>query len=162
MRSPVPLLSRQLDAMKGVLAKAEAHARGRGEEPDALLALRLAPDMLPLAAQVRIACDHAKGAAYRLAGREVPVVADDESTLAELLARIDRTLALIAAVGAAEFEGAEAREVAMRMRGGELRMTGEDYWESFAAPNFFFHAATAYGILRHHGVPLGKRDFLGA
>jgi hypothetical protein len=162
MQSPVPALARQLRAMKGVLAKAEAHAREQGADPGQMLGLRLAPDMLPLVNQVRIACDHAKGATYRLAGREVPPLADEEASFQDLQARLDRTLELIAAVPEAEFEGAEGREVVLRTRMGEMTLTGSDYLWFFALPNFFFHATTAYDVLRANGVPLGKRDFLGA
>lgn len=162
MQSPVPAFQRQLAAMKGVLAKAEAHATAQGTDPAAMLALRLAPDMLPLVSQVRVACDHAKGAACRLSGREVPAVADDEASLDDLQKRIDGTLALVAQVPDAAFEGAEGRQVTLRLRVGEMTMSGHDYLWFFALPNFFFHAATAYDILRANGVALGKRDFLGA
>ena len=158
MQSPVPAFARQLQAMKGVLAKAEA----LGPDPGRMLELRLAPDMLPLVNQVRIACDHAKGATYRLAGREVPSLADEEASFDDLQARLDRTLELIAAVPEAEFAGAEGREVTLRLRSGEMTLTGHDYLWFVALPNFFFHATTAYDILRANGVPLGKRDFLGA
>lgn len=161
MPSPVPAFTRQLSALRGVLDKGEAHATEQGTASAAMLELRLAPDMLPFVNQVRIACDHAKGAAYRLSGREVPSVADDEASFADLRGRIDRTLALIAEVPEAEFEGAEAREVTLRLRTGEMTVSGHDYLWFFALPNFFFHATTAYDILRAHGVPLGKRDFLG-
>lgn len=162
MQSPIPAFARQLTALKGVLDKAEAHAAAQGADPAAMLQLRLAPDMLPFVNQVRIACDHAKGAAYRLTGREVPGVPDDEASFEDLRGRIDRTLALIAEVPEAEFEGAEGREVTLRLRMGEMTLSGHDYLWFFALPNFFFHATTAYDILRANGVPLGKRDFLGA
>lgn len=162
MQSPVPAFARQLRAMKGVLAKAQAHAEAQGVDPARMLELRLAPDMLPLVNQVRVATDHAKGATYRLSGREVPPLADEEASFEDLEARLDRTLELIAAVPEAEFKGAEGREVVLRTRMGEMTLTGSDYLWFFALPNFFFHATTAYDILRVNGVPLGKRDFLGA
>lgn len=161
MQSPVPAFARQLRAMKGVLAKAEAHAEAQGVDPGRMLDLRLAHDMLPLVNQVRVATDHAKGATYRLAGREVPPLADEEASFQDLQARLDRTLELIAAVPEAEFEGAEEREVTLRTRLGEMTFKGSDYLWFAALPNFFFHATTAYDILRANGVPLGKRDFLG-
>lgn len=161
MQPAIAAMSRQLGALKAILQKAEDHCAARRIEPSVLLNDRLAPDMLPFVAQVRIACDHAKGAAYRLAGLEVPRVEDTEASLEELRDRIDRTLALMAEVPEEAFAGAETRTVQLRMRMGEMTLSGRDYLWHFALPNFFFHATTAYNILRHNGVELGKRDFLG-
>lgn len=158
----IPAFIQQLEALKGVLAKAAAHAEARKIDPAVLLNARLFPDMFPMLRQVQIAADFAKGAAARLAGREVPKWADDEKTFAELLARLDRTLAFIKEIPAAEIVGQEGRAISLMAGGNELKFTGEPYLTGFVLPNFYFHAATAYAILRHSGVELGKRDFLGS
>lgn len=157
----LPALQRTLSMLLNLLDKAEAHARARGFEPEAFLALRLAPDMLPFGRQIQIACDMAKGCAARLAGREVPKWADDESTLEQYRARIRRTLDFVADVDAAALDGADAREIVLPMRSGEMRMTGEAYLRDFVLPNLYFHASMVYALLRGAGVELGKKDFLG-
>ena len=162
MQDAISAITRQLSALRAVLQKAEDHCAARRIDPAVLLGSRLFPDMYPLSRQVQIACDHAKGAAHRLAGREVPSMPDTETTFAELRDRIDRTLAMVQDLPAEAFEGAEARSITMKMRSGELTFSGRDYLWTFALPNLFFHAATAYNILRHNGLDLGKRDFLGA
>jgi hypothetical protein len=162
MQDAKSAITRQLSALRAVLQKAEDHCAARRIDPAVLLGCRLFPDMYPLSRQVQIACDHAKGAAHRLAGREVPSMPDTETTFAELRDRIDRTLAMVQDLPAEAFEGAEARSITMKMRSGELTFSGRDYLWTFALPNLFFHAATAYNILRHNGLDLGKRDFLGA
>lgn len=161
MHDAIAAMSRQLAALGGVLRKAEDHREARGIEPAALLQSRLYPDMLPFWRQVTVACDHGKGAAYRLAGRDVPSMPDTETSLEELRDRIERTRALMAEVPAEAYRGAEERTVTIRNRLGELTFSGRDYLWSFAVPNFWFHATTAYAILRHNGVEIGKRDFLG-
>jgi len=143
------------------LDKAEAHATARRFDPANYLGLRLAPDMLPLARQVQIASDMAKGCMSRLAGQEVPKWADDEATLDDLRERIRRTMAHIEAVPAEALDGSESREIVVPTRVAELRFSGEDYLRHFVLPNFYFHATTLYALLRHAGVDLGKRDFLG-
>ena len=158
----VPVFQHMLLALDDILVKAGGHAAESGQAEAALLDARLAPDMLPFVRQVQIACDHAKGAVSRLSGREVPSFADEEASLAELRARIGRTLDVVASVGEAEMEGSETREVTIRAGQRELRFDGLTYLLHFALPNFFFHATTAYDILRSAGVPLGKADFLGA
>jgi hypothetical protein len=159
----VPVFQRILANMLDWLDKAQAHAEARRFSPDNYVGLRLAPDMLPLASQVRIACDTAKGCARRLAAIEAPVHADDETTLDQLRERIRSTLDYLAAVPEQNFEGSEARTIEIPRRSGEpLRFDGESYLKHFALPNFFFHATTAYALLRHAGVELGKTDFLGA
>ena len=162
MHDAVSAMSRQLAALAGVLQKAEDHCAAKSIEPAALLQFRLYPDMLPFWRQVTIACDHGKGAAYRLAGREVPSIPDTETSFAELRERIERTRALMAELSPEAFEGAEERSVTMKMRMGEMTFSGRDYLWKFAFPNLLFHATTAYNILRHNGVEIGKRDFLGA
>lgn len=159
----VPVFARMLGNMLGWLDKAEAHAQARGFSADNYLGLRLAPDMLPFASQVRIACDNAKGCARRLAGVEAPVHADDETTLEQLRARIRSTLEFIESVPEERFEDCESRPIEIPIRNREpLRFDGESYLKQFALPNTFFHLTTAYALLRHAGVPLGKADFLGA
>ncbi|EYD77645.1 hypothetical protein Rumeso_00811 [Rubellimicrobium mesophilum DSM 19309] len=162
MQDAIAAMTRQLSALRGLLQKAEDHCAARRIDPSVLLGCRLFPDMYPLSRQVQIACDHAKGAAHRLAGREVPSVPDVETTFAELRDRIDRTATLVRELPAEAYEGAETRTVTLKMRTGEVTFTGRDYLWKFALPNLYFHAATAYNILRHNGVELGKRDFLGA
>jgi uncharacterized protein len=158
----VPMMRLMLQNMLAWLDKAEAHATARRFKPDNYLGLRLAPDMLPFSRQVQIASDHAKGCVARLAGVENPKYDDSESSLDELRARIRKTLAFIDSIPADKVRGSEAREVVLPMRAGELRYTGEDYLRHFALPNFYFHCTTAYALLRHAGVELGKVDFLGA
>jgi hypothetical protein len=150
-----------LRSLSAILDKAEAHAAARKIEPAALTAFRLYPDMFPLTRQVQIACDTAKGAVARLAGVEVPKHEDTEQSFAELKARIARTLDFIESVPAAKVDGSEEREVVLKLRSGERRFAGADYLLAHAWPNFYFHLTTAYNILRHNGVELGKRDFLG-
>jgi hypothetical protein len=159
--SSAPVLLRMLGNMLVWLDKAEAHATARRFDPANYLGLRLAPDMLPLARQVQIASDMAKGCMSRLAGQEVPKWADDEATLDDLRERIRRTMAHIEAVPAEALDGSESREIVVPTRVAELRFCGEDYLRHFVLPNFYFHATTLYALLRHAGVDLGKRDFLG-
>ena len=160
----VPVFRQMLGSLKGLLAKAEAHAAARGFEPGVLLQARLYPDMFPLLRQVLIACDFAKGAAARLAGAEVPSVPDNEQTVAELQARIDSTIAFLDSLPAADFDGAETRAIVLRPgTPREQRFDGgEGNLLHYALPQFFFHVTTAYALLRHNGVEVGKRDFMGA
>jgi hypothetical protein len=157
----VPVLQRSLKALDAILAKAEAHAHARKIEPAVLLQARLAPDMFPLLKQVQLASDFAKGSVSRLAGIEPPRFADDETSFAQLHDRIARTLDVVGGVERKAFEGAESRDVTMTIRGESHVMSGLVYLTQVALPNFFFHATTAYDILRHNGVELGKRDFIG-
>jgi uncharacterized protein len=147
--------------LSALLDKAQAYVDARKIDPLALTAFRLYPDMFPLSRQVQISCDTAKGAVARLAGVEIPKHEDTEKTLEELKSRIARTLDFIESVPAAKIDGSEEREVVLQMRTGERRFRGAEYLLGFAHPNFYFHVATAYNILRHNGVELGKRDFLG-
>jgi hypothetical protein len=158
----LPVFDTSLRNLRHCLEKALAHARDRGFDAQVLVGVRLAPDMLPLAAQVRIACDTAKLAAARLAGIEAPRHADEETTLEELQARIDTTLAFLATVPAAAIDGSEERTIRFPVgRDRQMReMTGEAYLKHWAVPNLYFHVTTAYALLRHNGVPLGKPDFL--
>jgi hypothetical protein len=157
-----PRFAHTLKALSAILDKAQAHCDAKKIDPLALTQFRLYPDMFPLARQVQIACDTAKGAVARLGGVEIPKHEDTEQSFAELKARIAKTVEFIASVGAAKIDGSEEKEIVLKMRAGEIRFSGLDYLLGFAYPNFYFHCATAYDILRHNGVELGKRDFLGS
>ena len=158
----VPIFARQLRSLTVWLDKAEAFAAEKKFDPAVLLAARLAPDMLPFTKQVQIACDSAKFGVARLAGAEAPAFDDSETTVAELRTRIARTLDYIESVPAAQVDGSEGRDITLPTRSGEpRRFKGLAYLQHFVLPNFFFHCTTAYALLRHNGVPLGKTDFLG-
>jgi hypothetical protein len=158
----VPVFVRTLGNLSAILKKAEADAAARGYDPAVLVNARLAPDMLPLAKQVQIACDSAKGCAARLGGIEAPVMPDTEASLPELIERVGKTLAFLGTVQAAQIDGSEGREIVLKMRGNEVKFQGQAFLLHFALPNFFFHVTTSYAILRHNGVVLGKSDYLGA
>ncbi len=160
--SSIPLFQQMLGGLKGVLAKAEAHATAKNIDPNALLQARLFPDMFPLLKQVQVATDFAKGVAHRLADLEVPKMEDSELTFADLQARIDKVLALMNGIDAAQFEGAATREIVTQAgTPKEKRFTGQSYLVNYGLPHFFFHTTTAYDILRHNGVEVGKRDYIG-
>jgi len=158
----VPVIAHMLGSMLPWLDKAQAHADARKFDSANYMGLRLAPDMLPFVKQIQIACDMAKGCVARLAGQEVPKWDDDETTLDDLRARIRRTRDYVNGFTPEQIDGSDAREIALTMRAGERRFSGEDYLKSYVLPNVYFHATTAYALLRHAGVELGKRDFLGA
>ena len=161
-QASVPVFKTRLKALSRVLDKAEANAAERKIDPAVFLAARLAPDMLNLTKQVQIATHHAKGAPSRLAGREVPKYEDTEASFAELKARIEKTIAYLDTFSPADIDGSEGRTIEWKGGQRELKFTGMDYLLGFAMPNFYFHVVTAYGILRHNGVPLGKMDFMVA
>jgi hypothetical protein len=150
-----------LHNLSAMLDKAEAHCEAKKIEPLALTSFRLYPDMLPFTRQVQIACDSAKGAVARLAGLEIPKHEDTEQSFAELKARIAKTLDFIQSVKPAQIDGSEEREVVIKLRGQDAKFRGLQYLLNFVWPNFYFHVTTAYNILRHNGVELGKRDFIG-
>ena len=158
----VPTANRMLGNLSKILDKAAAFAEARKVEPAVLLNARLAPDMFALTRQVQSACDMAKGAAGRLSGSEIPKFEDNETSIAELKARVARTLAFINGIDAAGYEGSEEREIVLQLRSGELRFNGLVYLRDFVLPNVYFHVTAAYLILRHNGVELGKTDFIGA
>ena len=159
----VPVLQRQLGAMLTWLDKAEAFATARKFDANNYLQLRLAPDMLPLLAQVRITSDSAKGCVARLSGQEAPKFDDNEATFAELRGRVQKTLAYIETVAASAIDGSEARAIVIPMRNRDpLQFSGEVFLKHWALPNFFFHITMTYALLRHAGVELGKSDFLAA
>ena len=157
----VPAFQRGFAVLSKLLDKAEAFAEEKKIKPEILVNARLAPDMLSLAGQIQRLSDTAKGAAARLTGTEAPSFPDDETTLGDLRARIEKTTAYLVSVPKAAFEGAEDRTVVLKTRGGEMSSSGKDYLLTFVLPNFYFHLTTAYAILRHNGVAVGKLDFLG-
>jgi uncharacterized protein len=157
-----PVFLQMLNALSANLDKGVAHAKAKGLDPAELVGARLAPDMFPLSRQVQIATDHAKGATARLSGRENPKYEDNESTIDELKARIAKTIAFVSSVPASEIDGSEERDVTITVGGQPRTMKGQHYLFHNALPNFFFHVTTAYDILRHKGVEVGKRDYMGS
>jgi hypothetical protein len=157
----VPVFSQMLTALDKVLSKAEADATARKIDPQVFTNGRLAPDMLPLTRQIQIMTDQAKGGASRLAGLEPPKWADDEKSFADLHERVAKTIAHLKTFKPESFDGAETRAIELKFPGATLNFTGKDYLLGFVVPNFYFHYTTAYAILRHNGVQIGKQDFLG-
>jgi hypothetical protein len=157
----VPVFTRALTNLSAILDKALVHCEAKKIDPAVLLGMRLYPDMFPLLRQVRIACDFAKGSCARLAGQEVPQWEDNEVTFADLKARIQRTIDFISTFTPAQIDAAPGRDVTVTMRGENKTFESMHYLLTMALPNFWFHATTAYAILRHAGVELGKKDFIG-
>jgi hypothetical protein len=157
----IPIFTLSLNNLAAILDKAASHATTKKVDPKVLPAARLIVDMLPLSAQIQIACDTAKGAAARLASIEIPKHEDTEATFDELKARIAKTLEFIKSVKPEQLQGAETREIVLKFPQNTLKFTGIDYLTNFVLPNFFFHVTIAYALLRKNGVELGKRDFLG-
>lgn len=159
----VPIASRMLGNLSAILEKGEAFATAKKIEPSVLLNARLAPDMFALTRQVQIACDMIKGGAARLGGVEVPSHPDDETTFAQLKARVAKVRDFVNSIPAANFAGSENKPLTLKMRHGDRHFdNGLDYLRFYAMPNFYFHITTTYAILRHNGVELGKSDFIGA
>lgn len=157
----IPALAAALKNLKGILQKGAAHAQERGIEESALTAFRLYPDMFPLSRQVQIATDMAKGCAARLAGVEPPKYPDTEVSFSQLIERVDRVQAYLQEFQPAQIDGSEERPIVIKTPRGDLHFNGQQYLQFFVLPNVYFHCATAYNILRHNGVALGKADFLG-
>jgi hypothetical protein len=157
----VPVFTQMLESLDKVLSKAEADATARKIDPQVFVNGRLAPDMLPLVRQVQIMTDQAKGGSSRLAGQEPPKWADDEATFADLHARVAKTIAHLKSFKPAQFDGAETRAIELKFPNATFNFTGKDYFLKFVVPNFYFHYTTAYAILRHNGVQIGKADFIG-
>jgi hypothetical protein len=160
-QASVPRFANTLKNLSAMLGKAQAHCEARKIDPLVLTASRLYPDMFALARQVQVTCDTAKGAMARLAGVEIPKHEDSEKTFEELQARIAKTLAFIEGFKPAQIDGTEEKVLEIKLGSMEVKWAGMQYLLGFALPNFYFHAATAYGILRHNGVELVKRDFIG-
>lgn len=158
----IPVFKQMLGGLSQVLAKAEAHATAKKIDPNALLQARLFPDMFPLLRQVQVATDFAKSVSARLAGVEVPKLEDNEQTFADLQARIVTVLAFISGLSPAQFDDASTREIVTQAgTPKEKRFSGESYIFNYGLPHFFFHTTTAYAILRHNGVEVGKKDYVG-
>jgi uncharacterized protein len=157
----IPIFTLSLNNLATILDKAASHSEEKKVDPKALPATRLIVDMLPLSAQIQIACDTAKGAAARLAGLEIPKHEDTEATISELKARVVKTLEFMRTIKPEQLQGAETREVTLQFPQSTLKFNGLNYLTNFALPNFFFHVTMAYALLRKNGVELGKRDFLG-
>ena len=158
----IPMMTRGLTNMSAILDKAAAHAATKKFDPVVLAQARLFPDMHPLARQVQIACDTAKGAAARLAGIEVPKHEDTETTFAELKARIAKTVDFLKSVTAVQLKDAESRAIEIKFPNGSWKFTGLAYLTDFVLPNFYFHVSMFYALLRKNGIEVGKGDFLGA
>jgi uncharacterized protein len=159
-QATVPPFRSMLKNLQAVMAKAEAHCEARKIEPAAFLNSRLYPDMLPFTSQVQIASDNVKGAAGRLSGAEIPKFEDTEKSFPELQARIDKTIAFLDTLTEAQFEGADQRDIVLQLRDRKLDFKGADYLTLWAIPNIYFHITTAYALLRHGGVEIGKKDYL--
>ena len=157
----VPVLQKGLGNLKALLQKGEAYAAAKKVDAPVLLNARLALDMFTLTRQVQIATDTVKGACARLTGQEVPKYEDNEVTFADLYARIDKTLTFISSIKAADIDGQEERDISIAPGGKELKFKGQPYLLLWVLPNFYFHVMAAYAILRHHGVDVGKMDYLG-
>ena len=156
-----PVFQRSLTNLKGILTKAAAHAVAKKIDESVFLTARLSPDMFPLLRQVQITCDFAKGPCARLAGIDVPKFEDDEKTFADLMARIDKTIAYVGTFRPAQIDGQEDRDISITIAGNPVAFKGQVYLIHFGLPNFYFHMSMAYAILRHNGLDIGKNDFLG-
>jgi hypothetical protein len=160
-QASVPVFVRTLTNLKNILAKGAAHAQAKKIDEEGFMQARLAPDMFPFTSQVHIATDMARAGAARLTGNDPPKYEDTEKTFAELIARVEKTIAYVQSVPAAQFEGAETRKIVRPVRGQPKEFTGLNYLQQFIIPNLYFHTATAYDLLRHNGVDVGKADFIG-
>jgi hypothetical protein len=156
----VPVFRQMLSALGSIIDKTIAHADAKKIDQAVYAAARLYPDMFPFSRQIGVATDFAKGASARLAGVEVPKFEDTEVTLADLKARLQKTLDFIATLKPAQFEGAETRDITIQLRAGPTVFKGQPYLLHYAMPNFYFHTTTAYAILRHNGIEIGKPDFI--
>jgi hypothetical protein len=160
-QASIPRFVNILGNLSNILDKAQAYVDAKKIDTVTLTTYRLFPDMLPMTTQIQIACDAAKGVVARLAGVEIPVYEDNEKTLSDLKARIAKTVAFIRAVTPAQIDGTEDKEIVIKRGDKETHYKGMQFLLSHALPNFYFHVTTAYNILRHNGVEIGKRDYLG-
>ncbi len=161
-QASVPVFVKGLTNLRAILDKATAHAEAKKIDGAVFLNARLFPDMVPLSGQVQIASDMARGTMARLTGNDPQAWEDDEKTIADLVARVDKTLDYLKSFTALQIEGTETREIKRKIGGQERTFTGLNYLLQFSMPNFYFHTTTAYDILRHNGVEIGKLDFLGS
>jgi uncharacterized protein len=159
----VPVFKQLLTALRAILSQAEAHAAAKSIEPDVYLQARLYPDMFPLVKQVQIAADFARGISARLAGADIPAYEGKEKSFADLDALLVQTMAFLDGVNSSQFEGSETKEIVLRPgTPKEKKLSGQAYLANYGLPQFIFHVTTAYAILRHNGLAIGKRDFMGA
>ena len=158
----IPVFTRVLNNLSAILNKTAAHAEAKKIDPSVFINSRLAPDMFPLARQIQIATDAVKGCAARLAGIEIPSFPDTETSFPELQERIAKTVAFLNSVTEAQLEGSDSKTVTLKVRGNDVELKGLAYLNGFVLPNLYFHVTTAYAILRHNGVELGKGDYLGS
>jgi len=159
-QASVPAFQKHLHALDGLLDRAAAYAEDKKIDPAALLSARLYPDMFTFTRQVQLASDFAKGGGARLANVDVPSFADTEVTIADLKARITKTLDFLATLKPEQMEGSETRTITLKVGPNEMTFDGAEYLLHFVLPNFYFHCSTAYGLLRHNGLEVGKRDFM--
>jgi len=157
----IPRFIHTLRSLGAILDKAQAYAEAKKVDASVLPTARLYPDMLPLTSQVQIACDAAKGAASRLSGATTPTFEDNEKTLPELKARVDKTIAFLETIKPEQIDGTEDKELIVKVGGNDTKFGGMQFLLGRSIPNFYFHVTTAYNILRHNGVEVGKRDYLG-
>jgi hypothetical protein len=157
----VPVMTRALINLSKILDKAVAQAKAEDKPLSGLIEAKLAADMRPFTFQIQSASDAAKGCAARLAGIEAPSMPDTETTFPELKARLQKTIDFLNTVKPAQFAGAEDKQIVLKFPNGEFKFTGRDFLAGFSLPNFFFHVTTAYALLRHNGINIGKMDFLG-
>jgi hypothetical protein len=160
-QASAPRFIHTLNALSAILDKAQAHAELRKIDPQVLTSFRLYPDMLPMTRQVQIATDSAKGCLARLAGVEIPKYEDTEQTFTELKARIAKTVAFLGTFKPEQIDGTEGKDILLKIGGNDMTFKGMAYLLGFAYPNFYFHVTTAYNMLRHNGVEIGKKDYLG-
>lgn len=160
-QASLPVFERMLGNLRDILGKGAAHAEGKGIDPAVLIGSRLYPDMFPLSRQVQIATDVVKGFAARIAGQAPPKYEDNEATFDELAVRVNKTIAFLEGFEAEQIDGTEEKEITLSLRSGDFTLKGLDYLNGFVMPNFYFHVATTYALLRHNGVELGKKDFIG-
>ena len=159
----VPVFKQMLTALKTIVAQTEAHATSHSIDPAAYLQARLSPDMFPLIKQVQIAADFARGISARLAGVEVPTYESNEKSFADIDTLLTRTLAFLDSVNAAQFSGSETKDIVLRPgTPKEKKLSGQAYLANYGLPQFFFHVTTVYAILRHNGMAIGKRDYMGS
>jgi hypothetical protein len=161
-QASVPVFVKGLTNLKAILEKTLTHAQEKKIDDTVFVNARLFPDMLPLTGQIQIATDMARGTTARLSGSELPKWEDDEKTMAELIARIDKTLDYLRTFTPAQIDGTDGKAITRTIRGNPMTFTGLGYLLQYSLPNFYFHSATAYGILRHNGIAIGKLDFLGS
>jgi len=160
-QASIPAYTQMLKSLSAVLKKAEAHCEAKKIEPSVFVNARLYPDMAPLSRQIQIATDQVKGGLSRLSGSEPPSWPDTETTFADLQTRIQKALDFAAGIKPAQIDGSEDKDITLKIGPGEMTFKGQQFLVNFSLPNFYFHVVTAYDILRHNGVEIGKRDYMG-